>query len=1417
MKKVFFGLSFVIAVCLFLAIPTHTSALTRTNGPGCNSDETNNYFPYGFMCGTDPNYNLPVKLKVTSGGTTISGSDASPTPIAGGSTISVAGGWSDTARPKNNQKSTNTSTLTWITVNAKNASSQTQLNALHLSGLSGSGIGSVACPGTNSVNTNPGTGLLYTNPSDSHYSGPGPLFGFRDINGAEYDSSTTNLNNASPVAYNKDTGRGIVNCGNHGKMVFWNDSGSSSPPGTEGYKFDINTDNVNLTDICIRLDVSIDFTTDDGGFSLFPPATSNYYPHEENVAASHLVKQSDERCFSIVKQPTANSWDVDMTTTCSVLSGHIIKYDGSANATNSSNGYILQHWNQGAGAWENVPGGGGSTNGGDNSFAVGINGDAYYGNGRDNAFQVVNGANGSYGTLPVAGSGGVILGGNQNCHDDTPMINGSWATCTTVHIGGVGDNDPDSTGHMQVEAVVYNRKADGSRGSKVGDYFNTVVQGSSGGDGHDIAIKPIPTPDDGNNGIIVDLGVENVNIDKHWDDTWYPGDGPISIASCYTATCTITAQSPGLPPNYVEMGKAFSITATITNTGGGDSAPLYTDLGGSQLAITPDGTSGTPNNNGDVGFTSPLRFGKQVDLGSSQSTTFNGFTADNSFGTFSLGAYTDYNDGGGGNGFLVRQSQNNPNPLPCRAASIKRVQHFHITPVATLNPDPADGEDPTTVTYSTKLVLKNTTDKYATSKPVKSNATSEFYKLPVGSGSPGMTGNLAARQYVNGSMVGTTGPYNDGDNITINTKTYNVPPGFQAGDKYCSEVETVAFNDGWIGDGGPDDIVRGTAPDGTVTPSNVPEGPSDTHCVTINNKSLFKVYNSSVSAGGDFADASNQACDGGGQLGGWFDNTHSEYGFGSSAQLSALALLKITGVASAQTAATRSPTDLTFANSVATDKTPVGGYSAGLGGDFGLNSTAASHCLTYVKPDAGAVTLPSGDLSTLPTARKSYTYDHNLTLTNGAGALKVGADTDHTSNVSIFVKGDVYISSNITYNTAGWVMNNNTKTIPSFVLHTNGNIYIAPGVTQLDGLYVAEPKADASGNIITPKTRGAIYTCGTAAYAPVTGTTTHTTCKNQLTVHGSFVAEHVNLMRTYGTMRNEKPHPPSGAPTSSPAGFKFFYGTIGSYTKLKEGSKCASDSTLLSDCLTSTTDCPSGSNLIGDCVTSKVDGTKYNCVLMNDPGDPLWRYNSPAAPYDDNYACLPASSSAHLAWTWASNSPNDQNNASEPNGASLTALKALGYKYCMGPFTPSDSPGNTVWWDNYLCSDKNLDMTLSLTGPLDPSSHYCTQIGEPGDPNYAGYWAGKVFVCESVSTTVTPPDFPLGCDNAGVTSFTRLQASLANLPGFNLPPGLGAGPATCAAEVFDFSPEMYLSDQSLAPPNGGAHPFDAITSLPPVL
>ena len=446
-----------------------------------------------------------------------------------------------------------------------------------------------------------------------------------------------------------------------------------------------------------------------------------------------------------------------------------------------------------------------------------------------------------------------------------------------------------------------------------------------------------------------------------------------------------------------------------------------------------------------------------------------------------------------------------------------------------------DEEDPEKFNYHTTLTNK---------APVAVDASrfSEAYKDP------------------RPPTIETVGPggqtFSPGTHNILGPNTYTISGVKKGGDKYCAYIE-AEYDSAFVGPGGSGDIIGkagGPLKDGPI-------------CDTITNKPFFRAYGNGISAGGSFNTSGNPAspssCSGGGYLAGWGNNTLSPtYYRGASGELSALAMVQTVGVGSGLSGFAGTPTRLSFANNIASDIT-TSTYSPRLGGNFG-NTNA--HCLTSPDKPASAPAI-SGN-QTIPTT----------TIAPG-------------NNTKIFVDGDVNITGNITYNQGGWVqvvhplgftywVNNGptwTKdNVPHFELVATGNIYIAKNVTQLDGLYVAKPLANGS--------KGQIYTCGDG-FSPMDDNITFDECKNQLTVHGSFVANRVNLMRTYGTLRDEKPTLPSSASSGT---------------------------------------CPNGSDQLpssGICWSYTGPLAGMTCEKVNENSDFWWRYNNPSQAYDDNYLC----------------------------------------------------------------------------------------------------------------------------------------------------------------------------------------------------
>lgn len=266
-------------------------------------------------------------------------------------------------------------------------------------------------------------------------------------------------------------------------------------------------------------------------------------------------------------------------------------------------------------------------------------------------------------------------------------------------------------------------------------------------------------------------------------------------------------------------------------------------------------------------------------------------------------------------------------------------------------------------------------------------------------------------------------------------------------------------------------------------------------CQTIRVVDLpyFKIFGGDIEAGGDFEGTSCINPAGEGKIGGWYNNGSPMYG--ASTQFAATALGQIIGANSAHGRTPEVSAGLAFANDTANITTNA--YSPKLGGNFG-----STQCL--FNP-----TLPSA--TTLNTSSASA----GASPLNGDGTFRVPASyTPFTlgsgnfappHHITLNVEGDVFVSGNIMYNGDGNWNLNSSATPPSFMVVATGNIYIAPTVTELNGIYMA---------------KGNIYTCATSAGNPVQPPSLYNTCNRQLLVHGSFVARHLNFMRTVGTLND---------------------------------------------------------------------------------------------------------------------------------------------------------------------------------------------------------------------------------------------------------------------------------------------------------
>lgn len=279
--------------------------------------------------------------------------------------------------------------------------------------------------------------------------------------------------------------------------------------------------------------------------------------------------------------------------------------------------------------------------------------------------------------------------------------------------------------------------------------------------------------------------------------------------------------------------------------------------------------------------------------------------------------------------------------------------------------------------------------------------------------------------------------------------------------------------------------------EGTKVITVTSNGQSANCTVTVSRKPYFRAYGGDVSATGlGFANACvssgasniiayNQGSAG---AGGAFAGAGSQLAVFASGQVSEFASVF------ARSAVPLAAKGLMFANEQA--------------GDYGGNWSGGD-CM----PDFYSKAKPTDTINTGPYVIPPQTF--------GVG-----------SKITIYVNGDAYIENDIRYPSGLGPAPNGLYTADnmySFRLIVRGNIYVGANVTQLDGIYIAQP--------INASTGGKFYTCafrtGLSFRPPsVVGTSspemldTVNGCNRKLTVYGAVAAKAVKLLRTNGSVQS---------------------------------------------------------------------------------------------------------------------------------------------------------------------------------------------------------------------------------------------------------------------------------------------------------
>ncbi len=534
-----------------------------------------------------------------------------------------------------------------------------------------------------------------------------------------------------------------------------------------------------------------------------------------------------------------------------------------------------------------------------------------------------------------------------------------------------------------------------------------------------------------------------------WAWMWYTYEDTTQNLTCYTATCQI--ESVTGPNGFVEAGQPMRIDVRISNPSNGTNYPLPEQLpGGEQL-------------NAYYGGENPV--GRQIELNDSEVVSIDA-TAPGTAETHTVTGVAAY-------------YAHTYKLADCPNYNYNVYEKFTNQPSA-LMPPTNDPEDLPTVAYTTSYTK--------TSGPT----------VPVS-----VTSWLTEADVQNGFVPNTIDTQSSAGSFTW-TRPGSDPQ--KPGVSYCAHI-TI-------------DPAEGYATNGVYDSSKPHSSGSDDSntCVVSTNMPYTHVAGGDVITGMGFGQAGTCSLPSGNTPTlRAYTRTTGTGAKGSGTQFAAIAMKGTEGFSSATLRNLTLPHSgpyasdgLTFSNTIspglANDGLTVGANHAKLmGGDYGVSERC-------IMPDFYKDVMPAGAqpwsaASTIGQTDTTMSYKHANAdgstpsdIHLGPGVTTIG----NGSNTAIYTYGDVYIDNDVKYQGASGGSWNSVKKIPSFVIVAR-NIYIAPGVKQLDGIYIAQGTGGASD--------GVINTCVTKLFS---------SCKNQLVVNGVFLARNVYLNRTYSSLRHSK-------------------------------------------------------------------------------------------------------------------------------------------------------------------------------------------------------------------------------------------------------------------------------------------------------
>lgn len=255
-----------------------------------------------------------------------------------------------------------------------------------------------------------------------------------------------------------------------------------------------------------------------------------------------------------------------------------------------------------------------------------------------------------------------------------------------------------------------------------------------------------------------------------------------------------------------------------------------------------------------------------------------------------------------------------------------------------------------------------------------------------------------------------------------------------------------------------------------------------------------------------------------------FANTNGSPTYGSHSDFAAYALGLIDGNQSASNKYgfysdinNGTYKDFDFANTTTNIVTPDGNYATfspwGVLGGLLDGTNMQAHCAPdyFDKKDPNLTLRTIGNINLGSNVKDSGQYYYKAP--NGQDCLRISGTVPTGARITIYTPGNVCIDNNVTYGSWNFDLASHTNNAPYLVVVAKGDIYVKSNVSQMSGLYVAQPGGPAGSS-------GAFYTCSPNGGTLLpSATDVRAECKtNSLTVSGAVIAQHVYPLRSNNTL-----------------------------------------------------------------------------------------------------------------------------------------------------------------------------------------------------------------------------------------------------------------------------------------------------------